>query len=1316
MKTGRAKLGRAVAAAAVAVAIPLVALTLVAVLGVPISAGPWRERIAATASEALGRPVALDGPLELVLGWRTALHVGGIRIANPPGFATPDFASLGDARAEVDLVRALQGRLRIRSLEAANARVRLERGADGRGNWTFDALTPTGEAPDADDDDLPDVSVRINRVKLRDIAVEHHDARTSRTRYFDLDQLDAEAVRGQAFKATARGRVEKQFPWVLEVDGAPARALYRGEPWPFELTFEFVGTRLYAAGSANPRGDEADVNFGLGTANLAGVERLLQTELPKVGVTSIAARLTVREGSVALSDIRGVVGASELTGEIALATGGERPKVTGDLAVATFDLRPFLDDPTPADDKPLAYAGRENQTLRLPGLAAADADVRLRIGRWLGLPGDIRDAALHLSIDDGRLVAPLKATVGEVPLAGQLEFDAVAETPGFKLSLGAKRSPLGRLAEVLTGLSGIDGTLGRFALDLGGRGDTLGALVRDLDVKLAVGEAKLTYGNVAGGRPVELVLDALDVLIPRGKRLTGSARGSLAGDRVTARLRGGDLPSMLRTLSAPIELDVRAPGASLDLSGVVAQADATRGTDLSFRLAGQRAGDLARWLGTAPGAAVPLTVSGRARVESDEWRIDNLLAQIGRSDLAIDAQRTGIGKQPIIVASVRSTLLDLPELERVFPGRASGPERRTEIDIPILPRGIDLADADIGVGLQRVVFARGELVNGGFAARLRGGRMEPSPFGATFAGVAFAGTATLDLRTDVPEAAVAMSAERVDLGAMLRNLRIVQDLDATVDTLNVQLIGRGSRLADMLARSSFAAKLVGGTITVRGPGRRALAEIRLKEAIADAPPGKPLAIRLDGVAEETPVAMHVTTGSLAELLASSGFVPFSASAEALGARLALDGRAALPIQQGTADLKLNLSGARLDSLNRLAGTELPPWGPWSIAGPIRVTANAYEMPDLDARVGNSRLGGRARLDVAGERPRIEAAVVAPRVQLDDFELAGWSPFDQRGEPGALSAEALRVKAKGAADRGQSLASPEVLRKLDADINVEVAEVLSGKDRMGDGRLRAQVTSGRVFIGPAEVNIPGGTLRLSLLYEPGADGVRLRGGAFVERFDYGILARRLRPGTEAEGTFSLNFQVGGRAPTIARIMEHANGRIDFAVWPRQFSSDVFDLWAVNVFLAALPELDPGAAPRVNCVVGRFDLSDGKLTHDAVLIDTSRMRVVGSGGVDFRDETLAFRFAPRAKEAQFFSLATPVAVTGTLTNFDVGPSAGDVLATIARFVGSAVVVPFQWLTEGPLPRDGADVCTDPLRAPLRRRSQPQAQEAPAPDAAK
>ena len=444
----------------------------------------------------------------------------------------------------------------------------------------------------------------------------------------------------------------------------------------------------------------------------------------------------------------------------------------------------------------------------------------------------------------------------------------------------------------------------------------------------------------------------------------------------------------------------------------------------------------------------------------------------------------------------------------------------------------------------------------------------------------------------------------------------------------------------------------------------------------------------------------MTSGTLADFGPAAKFAPFSATAEAAGARLALDGRVALPVSQATAVLKFDLSGAKLDSLNALAGTQLPPWGPWSVSGPVRVTPNAYEVPDLDVRVGASRLGGQAKIDLAREKPRLEMKVSAPRVQLDDFRLDGWSPVERNGA-GPTGVDAIRDQAKGAAARAQALASAEVLGRFDADLDVEVAEVLSGKDRMGDGRLRAQVTEGRLFVGPAEVNIPGGTVRLSVLYEPSAAGVRLRTGAYVENFDYGILARRLRPDTEAQGRFSMNLELGSRAPSLAKVMEHANGRIDVAVWPKQLSSGVFDLWAVNVFLAALPAIDPSGEPVVNCVVARFNLRDGKLSDDAILVDTSRMRVTGKGGADFRDETLAFRLQPQAKSAQFFSLATPVDVTGTFTDFSVGPSVGDVLLTLGRFFGSLVVVPFEWLTEGPIPRDGADVCTDPLRPKRERR---------------
>jgi hypothetical protein len=36
---------------------------------------------------------------------------------------------------------------------------------------------------------------------------------------------------------------------------------------------------------------------------------------------------------------------------------------------------------------------------------------------------------------------------------------------------------------------------------------------------------------------------------------------------------------------------------------------------------------------------------------------------------------------------------------------------------------------------------------------------------------------------------------------------------------------------------------------------------------------------------------------------------------------------------------------------------------------------------------------------------------------------------------------------------------------------------------------------------------------------------------------------------------------------------------------------------------------------------------------------------------------------------------------------------------RMIASPILVPIEWLTLGPQPRDGADVCTDPLRAGSR-----------------
>jgi len=187
-------------------------------------------------------------------------------------------------------------------------------------------------------------------------------------------------------------------------------------------------------------------------------------------------------------------------------------------------------------------------------------------------------------------------------------------------------------------------------------------------------------------------------------------------------------------------------------------------------------------------------------------------------------------------------------------------------------------------------------------------------------------------------------------------------------------------------------------------------------------------------------------------------------------------------------------------------------------------------------------------------------------------------------------------------------------------------VLSGADLLADGLLHLKLQDGRLHLDPAVLNLPGGRMRLAGSYDVKGTEVECAVGAQIERFDCGIIARRLGRADDVDGLFSLNLDLEGKAPALATIMRKANGKLNLAVWPVDLSLGVFNLWSVNLVLSVLPLIDPGGNAWVNCVVGRFDLRDGILTDDRFLIDTTRVRVSGSGQADLGSEELAFVFPP------------------------------------------------------------------------------------------
>jgi uncharacterized protein involved in outer membrane biogenesis len=229
------------------------------------------------------------------------------------------------------------------------------------------------------------------------------------------------------------------------------------------------------------------------------------------------------------------------------------------------------------------------------------------------------------------------------------------------------------------------------------------------------------------------------------------------------------------------------------------------------------------------------------------------------------------------------------------------------------------------------------------------------------------------------------------------------------------------------------------------------------------------------------------------------------------------------------------------------------------------------------------------------------------------------------------------------------------------------------------------------VNPLLLKIPGGSVKIAFAFEPTAADVALEASTKIEQLDYGVLARRIKPESKMGGWLSLDVDLKSRANSIDTIMQNAHGYIDFAVVPEDFEADLFELWAVNLLAAALPKLDSEETSKVNCAVFRFDIKDGKMKEDAIFADTTKMQVGGKAKVDFKTKEVYLAMAPKAKKAEFFSLATPIQVKGTFTDYKIGVQPGGLIGTTIRFITSPVFVPIQRVFTERAPADGKAACS-------------------------
>jgi uncharacterized protein involved in outer membrane biogenesis len=560
----------------------------------------------------------------------------------------------------------------------------------------------------------------------------------------------------------------------------------------------------------------------------------------------------------------------------------------------------------------------------------------------------------------------------------------------------------------------------------------------------------------------------------------------------------------------------------------------------------------------------------------------------------------------------------------------------------------------------------------------------------------------LDLRNESPRIQLWLSAANVHAGRIMQQLKLVDNFDATLDHLSLYLDSRSSQLSGLISNAQLNGQISGGKLLLQDRNTKSTLRIAVQQGELSAAPGERIKLQVDGSIDAIPIAIAVRTAPAKDLINPALRVPFEMDVKAAQTELALSGTLDRNIEARDLLLSLKLSGQRLNHLDKLLRVSLPPWGPWSADGKFQLSNRGYEVKNLRFQVGSSILNGRGMLATDSGKSRLDVALAAPLIQLEDFRTKGWSATQGNVAAGsaaesssessssASDREAMRKKAAETSDQVQGMLSPALMRNMDATVSVDVDRVVSGADQMGNGSLRARILDGRAEIGPVMVAMPGGAAKWSLAYEPGERDVQADLKIDIDNFEYGILARHIKPESDMQGRFSLHFDVASRAPRLSEILKHGKGKIEFAVWPENLKAGVFDMWAVNVLVALLPTINPDNASKINCAIGRFTLDNGKLTQRQLVVDTTKMRVSGNTAINFADEKILIRLQPQAKTSQFLSLAIPIEVKGNFTKFSVGPNAGDVMESVVRMATSIIWVPIKKLFEEKVPADGSDVC--------------------------
>ena len=349
----------------------------------------------------------------------------------------------------------------------------------------------------------------------------------------------------------------------------------------------------------------------------------------------------------------------------------------------------------------------------------------------------------------------------------------------------------------------------------------------------------------------------------------------------------------------------------------------------------------------------------------------------------------------------------------------------------------------------------------------------------------------------------------------------------------------------------------------------------------------------------------------------------------------------LPTAAGL-DLKFSLEGKDAGPLARALGLKLPTLPPFKVMAALTNPKDAYVVDGLDAKLGGSDLKGRLSVRLAGvPRPHLDAEFNADLLDLDALLPRGPATPPAKKTDRVFPADPLPVDGLKAADGQLRLKAKRLRIGGIAVENIDLGLALAG---------------GRLEIKPIASVVGGG----KLVGEALLDGARPTPVASVRldarQVDYGAVLQQLQLTGIARGKLDATVDLKGQGGSLRAIMAGLDGRARVVTEGGQIDSGLLNVLSADV-TSALPFYDSKGDKTIRCGVIDFDVKKGRASAKTLVFETGGLSMIGRGGINLADETIAINIDPRAKKLSVLKLTlVPVNVGGTLANPTALPDVG------------------------------------------------------------